>query len=355
MEGLIVVPVHLLGSACEWKDPIMVSLADYARDERTARVMLSMIVEPDDANVGRLLRREGGIETLRLLDAGGPMPGVRPEEAAILHHTVQQAGSRVGFGDDLGHLLDGSYTPLIPGDAHWPVSVDALGERAPYVLWARGATSFLAARRDARVTITGSRAATAYGDHVAGELAADASMAEQIVVSGGAYGIDGAAHHGALAADGDTIAVMASGPDRLYPAGHRDMLERVSDLGLLMSETPPGSTPTRHRFIARGRLLAALSSATVIVEAGARSGALNVAREAHALGRGVGAVPGPITSAASTGTHLLLREGTATLVTDSHDLAALTTGRQRAPARTQGLGTVQDLDALDQERPARSL
>lgn len=333
----------------------MVSLADYARDERTTRVMLSMIVEPDDANVGRLLRREGGIETLRLLDTGSPMPGIRPEEAAILHHTVQQAGTRVGFENDLAHVLDGSYTPLIPGDAHWPVSVDALGERAPYVLWARGATSFLATRRDARVTITGSRAATAYGDHVAGELAADVSMAEQIVVSGGAYGINGAAHHGALAADGDTIAVMASGPDRLYPAGHRDMLERVSDLGLPMSEMPPGSTPTRHRFIARGRLLAALSSATVIVEAGARSGALNVAREAHALGRGVGAVPGPITSAASTGTHLLLREGTATLITGSHDLAALRTGRQRAPARTQGLGTVQDLDALDQERPGRSL
>lgn len=174
----------------------MVTLADYASDERTARVMLSMIVEPDDANVGRLLRREEAVETLRLLDAGGPMPGVRPEEAAILHHTVQQAGTRVSFENDLAHVLDGSYTPLIPGDAHWPVSVDALGERAPYVLWARGATSFLATRRDARVTITGSRAATAYGDHVAGELAADASMAEQIVVSGGAYGIDGAAHHG---------------------------------------------------------------------------------------------------------------------------------------------------------------
>lgn len=205
------------------------------------------------------------------------------------------------------------------------------------------------------VTITGSRAATAYGDHVAGELAADASIAEQIVVSGGAYGIDGAAHHGALAADGDTIAVMASGPDRLYPAGHRDMLERVSDLGLLMSEMPPGSTPTRHRFIARGRLLAALSSATVIVEAGARSGTLHVAREAHALGLGVGAVPGPVTSAASPGTHLLLSEGTASLVTGHHDLANLTSNRRRGPARTHRLGAGQDLDAVEQERPGRSL
>ena len=151
------------------------------------------------------------------------------------------------------------------------------------------------------------------------------------------------------------IAVMAGGPDRRYPAGHRDMLERLGNLGLLLSEMPPGSAPTRHRFIARGRLLAALSSATVIVEAGARSGALNVAREANSLGRGVGAVPGPITSAASTGTHLLLREGTATLVTGSHDVAALTTSRQQAPARDQGLTTGQDLDALDQERPGRSL
>lgn len=148
---------------------------------------------------------------------------------------------------------------------------------------------------------------------------------------------------------------MASGPDRLYPAGHRDMLERVSDLGLLMSEMPPGSTPTRHRFLARGRHLAALSSATVIVEAGARSGALNVAREAHALGRGVGAVPGSVTSAASTGTHLLLSEGTAALVTGSHDLAALTNDRRQTPARTAGLSSGPDLDAVGQERPGRSL
>src|SRR5699024_8498645 len=134
----------------------------------------------------------------------------------------------------------------------------------------------------------GSRASTSYGDLVAGELAQDASHAEQIVVSGGAYGIDGAAHRGVLVGGGQTIAVLAGGPDRLYPAGHREMLERVGDVGLLMSEMPPGSAPTRHRFIARGRLLAARSSATVIVEAGARSGALNVAREAHALSRGVG-------------------------------------------------------------------
>lgn len=334
----------------------MVALADYASDERTARVMLSMMIEPADRTVGRLLRREGAVETLRLLDAGGSMLGVRAEEASILHHTAQQFASRGGLGDDLAGALDGSHAPLIPGDAHWPVSVDALGDRAPYVLWAKGATSFLANGQEDRVTITGSRASTSYGDHVAGELAHDASHAEQIVVSGGAYGIDGAAHRAALSSGGQTIAVMPAGLDRLYPAGHRGMLEQVGDVGLLMSEMPPGAAPTRHRFIARGRLLAALSSATVIVEAGARSGSLHVAREAHALGRSVGAVPGPVTSAASTGTHLLLSEGTAALVTGHHDLATLTSDRRRrAPARTTGLSAARDLDAVDQNRPGRSL
>ena len=147
----------------------------------------------------------------------------------------------------------------MPGDAHWPASVDPLGDRTPYVLWAKGATSFLATQTEDRVTITGSRASTSYGDHVAAELAHDASMGEQIVVSGGAYGIDGAAHRAVLTDAGHTIAVLASGLDRPYPAGHRDLLERVADLGLVVSEMPPGSTPTRHRFTARGRLLAAQS------------------------------------------------------------------------------------------------
>lgn len=165
-----------------------------------------------------------------------------------------------------------------------------------------------------------------------------------------------APHRSALSSGGPTIAVMPGGLDRLYPAGHREMLERVGDVGLLMSEMPSGSAPTRHRFLARGRLLAALSSATVIVEAGARSGSLHVAREAHALGRGVGVVPGQVTSAASSGTHLLLREGTASLVTGHHDLATLTSDRRRqAPARTTGLSAALDFDAVGQERPGRSL
>ncbi|GAA3847036.1 DNA-processing protein DprA [Brevibacterium ammoniilyticum] len=335
----------------------MASLADFADGERTARVVLSMVAEPADANVGRLLRREGGMETLRLLDADGPMPGIRAEEAAILQHRTRVVSSGVDFDAVLRRALDGAHEPLMPGDAHWPASVDGLGDRAPYVLWAKGATSFLAVSAVDRVTITGSRASTSYGDHVAAELAHDAAMDEQIVVSGGAYGIDGAAHRAVLTDAGHTIAVLASGPDRLYPAGHRDLLEQVADRGLVVSELPPGSAPTRHRFIARGRLLAAMSSATVIVEAGARSGALNVAREAQALGRSVGAVPGPVTSAASTGPLLLLQEGTAALVSNSRDVTALMNEHPSTPVRDRGMQSGHTLDGpeLDQDQPGRSL
>jgi len=338
----------------------MVYLADRAFDERTARVMLSMLVEPADANVGRLLRTEGAVETLRLLDSTGPVPGVQPESAAMLQYAVGQVASRASFDDDLTRVLDGAYGPLIPGDAHWPASVDALGDRAPYMLWTKGATSFLTAPTHDRVTITGSRAATSYGEHVATELARDASLAEQVVVAGGAYGIEGAAHRAVLGSQGHTIAVLAGGLDRPYPHGHSELLQRVAGVGLLMSEMPPGSTPTRHRFIARGRLLAALSSATVVVEAGARSGAMNVAREAHALGRGVGAVPGPITSAASTGAHLLIRDGVASVVTGSHDVAGLMAAHSDAPARSQRRQAAQSGQKLDdfdleQNQPGRSL
>ena len=168
------------------------------------------------------------------------------------------------------------------------------------------------------VTITGARASTSYGEHVAGKLASDLANAERLVVAGGAYGIEGAAHRAALASGGDTI--MANGVDRPYPVGHRELLDRVADLGLMVSEVPPGAVPTRHRFIARTRLMAALSAATVVVEAGVRSGSVTVARRAHELGRAVGAVPGPVTSATSKGPHELLELGIARIVTHSEQI-----------------------------------
>ena len=239
---------------------------------------------------------------------------------------------------------------LVPGDADWPTAIDDLGEVAPFVLWTRGASSFLSRPMSDFVTITGARACTSYGDYVARELASSVAADERVVVAGGAYGIEGASHQAALAAGGDTIAILANGVDRSYPVGHRDLLDRVADVGLLVSEVPPGAVPTRHRVIARARLLAALSSASVIVEAGARSGSLLVAQRAAELGRRVGAVPGPVTSAVSVGPHRLLREGIASLVADTSDLARLVERDQ-----TPRVGLDRELVRPSSPSPTRTL
>jgi DNA processing protein len=142
------------------------------------------------------------------------------------------------------------------------------------------------------------------------------------VVSGGAYGIDGAAHRAALDCEGVTVAVLAGGLDVPYPSGHSALLHRIGQHGLLFTEYPPGIRPARYRFLTRNRLVAAVTGASVVVEAGLRSGAANTAAWARALGRVVAAVPGPVTSSASAGCHALLRNG-AELVTRAEDIVEL--------------------------------
>lgn len=298
----------------------MPNLSQVVQDERTARMLLSMIVEPDDAVTGRLLAALGALEMLRLAERDDAVPGLSAVDAQVWRAQFERSDGRT-LEQRIVEAERAGIGTLIPGDKEWPSALDDLGDRRPYVLWTRGTTSFLARPLDDLVTITGARAATSYGEHVAAELASDLANAERVVVAGGAYGIEGAAHRAALASGGDTIAVMANGVDRPYPMGHRELLERVVDLGLMVSEVPPGAVPTRHRFIARARLMAALSAATVVVEAGVRSGSMTVARRAHELGRAVGAVPGPITSATSTGPHQLLRDG-ASLVAEAADLVS---------------------------------
>ena len=316
----------------------MPSLSEIARDERTARLALSMLVEPDDAVTGHLLATVGGVETLRLAESDGPVPGLGDVDLRVWRGRFSTPGID-SLDERLLQARRSGLGVLIPGDDEWPSSLGDLGERAPYVLWTRGASSFLARPPAELVTLTGARAATAYGEHVAGTLASDLAAAERIVVAGGAYGIEGATHRAALASGGDTIAVLANGVDRAYPAGHRELLGRVADAGLLVSEVAPGATPTRHRFVARARLMAALSGTSVVVEAGARSGSMTVAQEAHRLGRAVGAVPGPVTSATSVGPHRLLVSGEARLVADSTDLEQMinqaTGSRGPVAARSQ--------------------
>ena len=219
---------------------------------------------------------------------------------------------------------------ITPDGDEWPLAFAAFGGAAatlrprggpPLVLWALGPARLDEAAHRA-AAVVGTRAATAYGEHVAADLAAGLVERDVAVVSGGAYGIDGAAHRAALAADGITIAVLAGGLDVPYPAGHSALLHRIGQHGLLFTEYPPGVRPARHRFLTRNRLVAAVAGAAVVVEAGLRSGAANTAAWARALGRVVAAVPGPVTSSASAGCHALLRNG-AELVTRADDIVEL--------------------------------
>lgn len=233
---------------------------------------------------------------------------------------------------------------LTPEDDSWPGAVEDLGVNAPYGLWMRGSASpadLLTARPT--VAIVGARAATAYGAQVAGDLALGAAERGITVVSGGAYGIDAAAHRGALSAGQSlTCAVLAGGLDRFYPRGNEDLLRAVERHALILSEAPMFTAPTRWRFLARNRIIAALSAATVVVEAALRSGALSTANRADDLSRPVAAVPGPVTSPASAGCHRLARENGAVLITDADELAELVTS---SPA-SDGTGVVDELDLL---------
>jgi DNA processing protein len=211
--------------------------------------------------------------------------------------------------------------------------------RAPLVLWALGPAR-LDDTAERAAAVVGTRAATSYGEQVAADLAAGLAEHDVAVVSGGAYGIDGAAHRAALAADGVTVGVLAGGLDIPYPAGHSALLHRIGADGLLVTEYPPGVRPARHRFLTRNRLVAACAGAAVVVEAGLRSGAANTAAWARVLGRVVGAVPGPVTSSASTGCHALLRAG-AEVITRAEDIIEV-------------VGRIGEL-APDEPRPATAL
>ena len=251
----------------------MATLAEQVQGERMARIALSMIAEPNDSTTGYVLTRHGGVETLRLIESDDEVPGLARADVLMWR---ERLAARVmpGLPDQVAQAERHGFGTLIPADKEWPAGLNDLGERAPYLLWRRGAASFLTTALSDRATITGARAATSYGEQVAGELAAGLADEERVVVSGGAYGIEGAAHKSVLAASGQTIAVLANGLDRPYPAGHSELLKRIGDVGLLVSELPPGAAPTRHRFLSRNRLLAALSGATVIPEAGPGSGSM---------------------------------------------------------------------------------
>src|SRR5689334_23659569 len=299
-------------------------------DDRAARAAWSRLAEPDDRAAGFVVAELGAAAALlalyerpaqlralaaRASGVGRARDGTEPG-AGWLQRLPPLAPHR-----DLRTLERFGGRLVIPGDAEWPVQLDALGARTPFALWVRGHVELGPATRRA-VALVGSRASSAYGEWVAGEFASGCAERGITVVSGAAYGIDAEAHRGALTVSGLTVAVLACGVDRAYPRGNEQLIERIAREGLVVSEVPPGSSPSRWRFVQRNRLIAALAGATVVVEAGWRSGASITAKEALALGRDVAAVPGPVTSASSAGCHRLLREG-AVCVTAVDEVAEL--------------------------------
>lgn len=281
------------------------------RQERWARVAWAFLAEPREPGLTSLLDGLGAVEALARLRAGR-LP-VRPAVGARLPELDL---------DDLAHAADrqGVHV-LVPGDQGWPLGVDRLAE-PPYALFVRGDPD-LAGLVERGVAIVGSRAATEYGMRVAADLAEGLASRGWTVISGAAYGIDSAAHRACLAAGGPTVAVLACGADRAYPAVHRGLLQEIARTAAVVSEVPVGAAPYRSRFLARNRIIATLARATVVVEASLRSGSLTTAREARDHHLPVGAVPGPVTSMASAGCHKLIRDTDAVLVTDAAEVAEL--------------------------------
>ncbi|MFD9701300.1 DNA-processing protein DprA [Lentzea sp. NPDC059081] len=280
-------------------------------DIRLARAHLSRVAEVDRDALTTLVTELGPVEASNRVRSGDP--GFSGE------NTVSARDAEDRAHRDLEQITSCQGRLVIPEDPDWPQGELAalsqpkdglrnLGE--PLALWVRGPHNLSDVLGQA-IAMVGSRAATGYGEHVASEFAHVLGEQGSTIVSGGGYGIDGAAHRGALGAGAITVAVLACGPELAYPLGHGGLLRRIAREGMIVSEYPPGVAPARHRFLARNRIIAALGAGTVVVEAGRRSGAKYTAETAARLGRVVMAVPGPITSAGSVGCHEMMRTGLA--------------------------------------------
>ena len=303
----------------------MTSLSRFT--EESARIALAHVVVVGDRLVHHWLQAHGAVETLSAL-LRGPLAGARSvrDERRLTRYRQRLLDEEPSRLVDLALARTAQVQARVitPASAQWPRNFDDLRERAPLAVWIRGhdvelSDNCLGVLNSPMVAVVGARAATHYGSTIAFDLSAALTQTGLAVVSGGAYGIDAAAHRGALAVGGPTIAVMASGIDLSYPAGHTSLFETIAAHGVLVTELPPGATPTRQGFLARNRLIAALGLGVVVVEAAARSGAISTVGRAAELGREVMAVPGPVTSMLSVGTHALIRDG-AVLVTSADEV-----------------------------------
>ena len=290
--------------------------------ERVARAALSRLGEPGDVRLSTLVGQLGANQVFDLLRNEQDLAGVHTDVAARLRGLDPER--------DLEQAAKAGIRFICPEDDEWPSALDDLNRAEPLQgrggtplgLWTKGPLRLCEASARA-VAVVGSRSATSYGAGVASDLGAHLAGQGICVVSGAAFGIDQAAHRGALAERGPTVAVLACGVDRAYPSAHKNLLDYIGDVGLVVSELPPGCAPTRWRFLSRNRVIAALAQGTVVVEAAVRSGALNTASWASRLHRVLMGVPGPVTSAPSEGVHELIRCRDAALVTKGADVLEL--------------------------------
>jgi DNA processing protein len=307
-----------------------------ADEDRLARVALTWLAEPGTRDIWQLVQDKGATEALEQA-LTGELPN-RSLRTAI--EVRARTGDPRRLAEAVLHRAERQGARLvIPSDPEWPAGVESLSTleldggqridhdvRPPLCLWVRGAHRLDEAFARS-VAIVGARAATPYGTHVTHEMAYRLAECGWTVVSGGAFGIDAAAHRAALTAGGLTVAVLACGVDRPYPAGNAAMFEHIAETGVLMSEWPPGADPLRHRFLIRNRVIAAATAGSVIVEAAARSGAVQTLSRTVALGRRAMVVPGPVTSAMSVGCHELLRRHPETVVVTGADHVLEEVGR----------------------------
>lgn len=327
---------------------------------RRARLQLSLICEPGDPRLPALKAEHEPAELVELIKGGRAVDGRALPQAWV--HAAQSVDSEAVRTRELG-AADGLRW-IIPGDKEWPDRLNDLDHAppnggatgAPLGLWVRGSGS-LADAVERSISIVGARDCTAYGAEQSAEIAADAGSAGFTVVSGAAFGIDACAHRGALAMLTPTIAVLACGAATSYPRAHTALLQRIAEEGLVVSEQRPGQAPTKARFLSRNRLIAALTVGTAVVEARRRSGALNTLAWADQLGRVTMAVPGPVTSQQSVGTHEAIRDGKALLVGSGTDVIAALAGLDPAalasapdPAESASNETAFDALTPDQAR-----
>jgi len=261
------------------------------------------------------------LRDMRLCIAAHHEPGAAKIARDIAEYGVEEVfnaipmSERVDIRERYNAITSSGGELLTPEDPLWPQALNDLSV-PPIALFIRGDISTL---NDQSLAIVGTRNPTPYGIRAAQEFAAGFVDREWVIVSGGAYGIDSAAHKGALIAEGATIAITASGLDSTYPAGNQRLFDEIAESGAIVTEYLPGSIARPHRFLVRNRLIAALSKGTLVVEAAFRSGSLRTARDAAELMRPVMAIPGPITAPTSEGCHRLIGERSAEIVTSVGD------------------------------------